>query len=71
MNNLEVIKQVKSLLADYAAAQKNVEEMIGNSFDDEMALAGIVKFMQILGKKDPEKMAAVKELVSELDSLNK
>lgn len=70
MNNLDVIKQAKAMLTDYSVAQKNVEEMVNSSFDDEMALAGIIKFMQVLGKKNPEKMAAAKELVAELESIS-
>ena len=71
MDSLELLKQAKSLMAQYAESQSAVEDLVANSLDEEMMLAGIIKYMQILGKKDPEKMASAKELVQELDAFAK
>lgn len=69
MTNLEAIKQVKQITADYQKSISDAEAFVVGAENEEMALAGIVKYMQNLGKSDPKKMAEVKELVAELDGL--
>lgn len=69
MTNIEIIKATKALKENYNQAITDVEMSVASADNEEMALAGIIKFMQNLGKNDPAKMSAAKELVAELDSL--
>lgn len=66
MTSLEVVKQAAKVKESFQNAQVNIELVINGNDDPIIMVAAIIKYMQDLGKENPEQMAEAKELVSVL-----